>query len=102
MKIKNRDREAIEYIIRYCNDIDSAVSRFGNSFESFSNEPIYRHACTMCILQIGEMSSHLSENLKSIIKRYRGAVLEEWGISQLTLPFPFSREVCCQNPQNPA
>lgn len=71
MTIKNRDREAIEYIIRYCNDIDCAVSRFGNSFESFSNEPIYRHACTMCILQIGEMSSHFSEELSNI-KKYRG------------------------------
>lgn len=68
MKIKIRDREAIEHIIQYCNDIDSAVARFGNSFESFSNEPIFRHACTMCILQIGEISNHLSDEFKKHYK----------------------------------
>jgi uncharacterized protein with HEPN domain len=68
MKIKDRDKQAIEHIVQYCDDISSAAKRFGNSFESFSKDPLYRHACTMCILQLGEMSNHLSDNFKKHYK----------------------------------
>lgn len=68
MKIKDMDKQAIEHILGYCNDIDRAVERFGNGFEFFLKDPIYRHACTMCILQIGEMSNHLSEDFKKHFK----------------------------------
>ena len=61
MEINERDRTILEHIVSYCVDIENAVARFGNSYEIFSADKEYRNACAMCVLQIGELSGHLSE-----------------------------------------
>lgn len=65
MPVSERDRSILEYIISYCRDIEDTVERFGNSFETFSSDKIYRNACAMCILQIGELGGHLSQEFRS-------------------------------------
>ena len=65
MPTSERDRLILEHIIAYCCDIEEAVQRFGNSFEAFSNDKAYRNACAMCILQIGELGGHLSQEFRS-------------------------------------
>ncbi len=65
MKMNNRDIQIIDKIIDYCKNIQEIDSRFGNNFELFCNDIAYKHSCTMCILQIGELSNALSEEIKN-------------------------------------
>ena len=64
MDSNERDIDILEHIIKYCNEIFETQAYFGNSFEFFKANSIYRNAVAMCILQIGELSGHLSENFK--------------------------------------
>lgn len=65
MPASERDCSILKHIIAYCCDIEEAVERFGNSFESFSADKAYRNACAMCILQIGELGGHLSQEFRA-------------------------------------
>ena len=65
MPTSERDRSILEHIVSYCCDIEDAVNRFGNHFPSFSTDKAYRNACAMCILQIGELGGHLSQEFRS-------------------------------------
>lgn len=69
MNSKVRDINIIEHIINYCDEIFNTQAFFSNSFEVFKTNSIYRNAVAMCILQIGELSGHLSDNFK---ETYRG------------------------------
>ncbi len=60
----DRDCSILKHIIRYCDEIDATATRFGNSYEIFSTDSAYRNACALCILQIGELSGHLSEDFR--------------------------------------
>ena len=64
MPTNGRDRSVLEHIISYCAEIEEAVQRFGDSYEAFREDSLYRHACAMCILQIGELTGHLSEDFR--------------------------------------
>lgn len=61
MLISERDRSIICHVVEYCVEIDETVLRFGDSYEAFAGDKIYRNAVTMCILQIGELAGKLSE-----------------------------------------
>ena len=87
MEISERDRSILEHIITYCDDISDTVDRFGKSFEVFAKDKIYRNACAMCILQIGELSGNLSAEFRSAyrqmpwneIKAMRNVVAHAYG-----------------------
>lgn len=61
-----KDLSIIEHILAYCTEIEQTVTRFGDTFESFEMDKIYRNAATMCILQIGELAG---TSLRRIWKR---------------------------------
>ena len=42
MKPLDRNIGALEHIVVYCQQIEQTVERFGNSAETFQNDPIYR------------------------------------------------------------
>lgn len=87
MKGYDRDISIIEKIINYCRQIEDAHLRFDSSFEKFKNDSLYHNAVCMCLLQIGELSNHLSENFKSThnnipwnaIRGMRNIVAHEYG-----------------------
>lgn len=58
----NRDYVIIEHILRYCDEIDLAVNRFGRNRETFAKDPVYRNAVSIPVQQIGELAKHLSED----------------------------------------
>lgn len=58
----NRDRDIIRHILRYCQEIDQAVDRFGDQKELFIEDAVYRNAVSMPIQQIGEIAKHLSDD----------------------------------------
>ncbi len=65
MEMSERDKSILEHIVSYCVDIEEAVTRFGDSYAAFSADKEYRNACAMCVLQIGELSGHLSAEFRS-------------------------------------
>ena len=58
------DRVVVEKIIHYCNDIENLIQRFGTTLEKFISDSAFQYACGMCILQIGELTTRLSEDFK--------------------------------------
>ena len=64
MKPLERDISIVEHIISYCDQIQQTVDRFGDDYSVFSNDPIYRNAAALCILQIGELVGKLSDGFR--------------------------------------
>lgn len=64
MKPLDRSIGALEHIVVYCQQIEQTVERFGNSAETFQNDPIYRNAAALCILQIGELVGKLTDEFR--------------------------------------
>jgi uncharacterized protein with HEPN domain len=60
----NRDITILEKIISYCDEIDEANLQSGNSLEALKSNSVYRNATSMCILQIGELTTHLTSEFK--------------------------------------
>lgn len=59
--LNNRDQMILEKIIEYCRQITETVTRFGADYETYCGDFVYRNACCMCILQIGELVGKLTE-----------------------------------------
>ena len=64
MNSELRNKNILQRIVKYCTDINEMVNRFGDSIEEFEADFAYIHACSMCIVQIGELSALLSDDLK--------------------------------------
>jgi hypothetical protein len=53
----DKTRHIIGRIIKYCDEIESLVKRFGNTYEAYCADSAYYHASLMCTFQIGELAS---------------------------------------------
>ena len=92
MNSNERNIDVLEHIIKYCDDIFETQAYFGNSFEVFRANSIYRNAVAMCIMQIGELSGHLTDSFKETysgvpwrnIKGMRNIVAHEYGDISIT------------------
>ena len=60
--MKNEDRSVLERIVKYCNDIESLLVEYGNSYEQYKNRISFQYSCNMCIIQIGELVGRLSDD----------------------------------------
>lgn len=58
------DRQRLEHIRDYCNEIKKTISRYGETFESFDADADYQRSVSFCILQIGELSGGLSADFR--------------------------------------
>ena len=65
MPSPDRDSSIIRHIRDYCIEVETAHLDFQSSYERFMNSTTYRNAVTMPILQIGELTNHLSDSFKS-------------------------------------
>lgn len=87
MPATNRDRDIIEHILRYCNQVETAHQDFGHSKDRFAESTTYQNAVSMCILQIGELVGRLSDDFKTAnadipwhkIRGMRNYVAHEYG-----------------------
>jgi len=83
----DRDISILEHIVSYCEQIEQTVVRFGNDYEIFVNDAIYRNAAALCILQIGELVGKLTEEFRTThtavpwrkIKAMRNIVAHSYG-----------------------
>lgn len=61
--MSSKDRMILQKVIEYCDQIKQTVERFGCSYAIYEKDFIYRNACAMCILQIGELVGKLSTDV---------------------------------------
>lgn len=73
MKPLDRNISILEHIVSYCDQIEETVKRFGNDYDLFANDAIYRNAAALCILQIGELVGKLSDDFPRPILVSHGA-----------------------------
>ena len=66
MRTKNID--IVRNIESYCKDIENTVNRFGKDQNVFENDVDYRNSICMSLLQIGELTGHLSEEFREATK----------------------------------
>ena len=58
----------LEHIKTYCEDINRSIERFGKDKKSFETDIDYRNSICMSLLQIGELTNHLSEEFREDTK----------------------------------
>ena len=65
MRDKNRvNKVVLKKMIEFCSDIEENFAKFENPAEKYVEDKFFRYACDMCILQIGELTTRLSEDFK--------------------------------------
>lgn len=87
MPATNRDRDIVEQVLRYCNQVETAHQDFGHSIDRFAESTTYQNAVSMCILQIGELVGRLTDDFKTAnadipwhkIRGMRNYVAHEYG-----------------------
>ena len=65
MMLQNRDLQILEKIRNYCGEIQFTHSEYGHDYGVFCNNPTYRNAIALCLLQIGELVKKLSDEFLS-------------------------------------
>lgn len=83
----DRDDGILEHIVSYCEQIELTVERFGDSYDTFRTDAIYRNAAALCILQIGELVGKLTDEFRESynavpwrkIKAMRNIVAHSYG-----------------------
>ena len=93
MSERERDLRLLQHIVAYCDQVDMAAARFGRSFQIFDQDPVYRNAVALCILQIGELVGRLSEEFRDThaqipwrqIKLMRNIVAHRYGTVDNTI-----------------
>jgi uncharacterized protein with HEPN domain len=59
--LNERDKDILEHIIKYCDETKQAIAMFGDSLNVLKENAIYKNAVSMCVLQIGELTTHFSK-----------------------------------------
>lgn len=65
MSTHDRDINILSHMICYCDQIDEAILRFGDDEQLFYSDAVFQNAVAMCILQIGELAGHLTEEYRN-------------------------------------
>ena len=65
MPLSKRDETILQKVLKYCDDIDKTNELFGASEDKLRENNIYMNALAMCILQIGELTTHLSTEFRN-------------------------------------
>ncbi|GMO12124.1 MAG: DUF86 domain-containing protein [Treponemataceae bacterium] len=63
MEMTERDKSLLTHITQHCENIFSAINRFGG-FSAFTTDTDYFNSVCMSLLQIGELANHLSDEFK--------------------------------------
>ena len=68
MPINEKDAQILQHIVNYCQQITLTVDFWGNEPRSFLTNFIYQNAIAMPLLQVGELSHHLSQEFTNAHK----------------------------------
>jgi len=85
--LNERDRFVLGRIIKYCDEIKLTITMFDDTLETLETNVVYKNAVSMCVLQIGELITHLSKEFLAAntrvpwasIKRMRNIAAHHYG-----------------------
>lgn len=63
--IETHDRMILQKIVTYCNRIADNLERNHHDFPTFEQDLMFQDACCMCVVQIGELVSHLTTEIRN-------------------------------------
>ena len=66
--MNDRDIEIIKKMMKYCSDIEYLMDKYHSDIYVFKTDISFQYACNMCIIQIGELVSRLSDEF---LEQYR-------------------------------
>jgi uncharacterized protein with HEPN domain len=58
--LRDRDRQVLEHIVEYCDEIRGTIEMFGDTLQTLMANHVYKNAVSMCVFQIGELTTHFS------------------------------------------
>ena len=64
--MKDKDREIVQKMIKYCCDIDFLMEKYQSDFQKYKTDISFQYACNMCIIQIGELVSRFTDDFLSL------------------------------------
>jgi uncharacterized protein with HEPN domain len=87
MKIAVKNIDILKKVIFYCKEIIDTNIYFNNSFEELEHNHIYKNSVSMCVLQLGELTQHLTEDFRKTfsgmpwrqIKKMRNLAAHRYG-----------------------
>jgi uncharacterized protein with HEPN domain len=99
--MSSRDKDILRHISRYCKQINETSKEFNCDKAQFDKNATFRNAICLCLLQIGELVSILSDEFKVCnttipwreIKLLRNIVAHRYG----TIDFDIVWEICLTN-----
>lgn len=83
----SRNADILMHIKDYCAEINHTMNTFGREYDIFASNSIYQNAVALCVLQIGELTTHFTEEFKNTynkmpwnqIKALRNVVAHNYG-----------------------
>ncbi|GAA3622027.1 HepT-like ribonuclease domain-containing protein [Secundilactobacillus similis] len=60
------NRDVLELMLKYADEVEGTIKRFGDDYQLFVNDFVYYNALSMPIYQFAEQSLNLSENVKKL------------------------------------
>ncbi len=75
--MEQRDVVIIQKIVRYCERISAYLSDYHYDYAKFQENFMFQDACCMCVVQIGELVSILSEEAKASYKEIPWRVIKD-------------------------
>ena len=61
---RDTDKIVVQKIISYCDNIAELMKKYNSSFETYLSDISFQYSCNMCILQIGELTTRLTDKFK--------------------------------------
>ena len=85
--MQGRDQSVIEHIFDYCKEIKEELEQIGQDKDKFISSTVYKNSLALCVLQIGELVTLLSDDYKESknsvewksIKGMRNVVAHKYG-----------------------
>ncbi|MCD8021652.1 MAG: DUF86 domain-containing protein [Lachnospiraceae bacterium] len=75
--LTERDAEVLRHIVKYCLEINHTIEVFGKDENVFRENSIYQNATALCVLQIGELTIHLTDDFKRIYSKMPWSQIKE-------------------------
>ena len=63
--MNEKDKKIVETIIDYCNRLNQHMQSCDNDKEIYFSNILYKDACALVIIQIGEFTGRLSEDFRN-------------------------------------
>ena len=97
----SRDSQRLMHILDYCDDIENHLATVNHDHPTFLTNSMCQHSIAFCILQIGELTVKLSDELRSstsqqinwtAIKGMRNIVVHDYGHIDLDVVWSVATE----------